>query len=440
MKEIAERAYQAGVIGAGGGGFPTHIKLMGEAEVAIANGAECEPLLAGDSYLMEGAPDLLVKGISLLAKAVGAKQKVLAVKEKNEKGISSLSPFLREEGIDLHILGDYYPAGDEALLVYEITGRIVPEGGIPLDVSAVVNNVETLINLARAYQGKPVVEKLITIAGEVAEPTLVSAPIGTPLKELIEAAGGVTVSSYTIVIGGPLMGRLADEDETIGKRTNGVIVLPEEHPLILLKKARLSVILNRAHSACTQCRDCTDLCPRSLLGHNIKPHLIMRAVSLGLDWDIASVSSALLCSECGICELYACPMGLSPREVIKKVKEELLARGVKRPIIKAELTEARIGERRVPTSRLIRRTGLLSYTERGIKKPPLRVRPSRVRINLAEHIGVPAEPVVKPGDKVELGDLIGKSPEGKPGTSYHASISGLVKKIEDNFIVIEGEG
>jgi Na+-translocating ferredoxin:NAD+ oxidoreductase RnfC subunit len=439
MKEIAEKAYQAGVIGAGGGGFPSHIKLEAEAELAIANGAECEPLLYGDSYLIKTDPELLVLGLSLLGRAVGAKRKVITIKGKNDEAIAAISPFLEREGIELFTLGDYYPAGDEALVVYEVTGRVIPEGGIPLDLSVVVNNVETLINLARAQKGKPVVEKLITVAGEVAEPTLVRAPIGIAIGELIAAAGGATSSPYAIIAGGPLMGKLADDDEPIGKTTNGVIVLPEEHPLVLMRKASLSITLNRAHSACSQCRDCTELCPRFLIGHNLKPHLIMRAVSLGLDWDVASISSALLCSECGLCELYACPMGLYPRRVITEVKKELLAQGIKKVTGKEKLLPPKLNDRKVPLSRLVGRSGLLKYIEKKPKTPPLKVVPSQVKINLAEHTGVPAEPMVKIGDKVATGQLIGRSPEGKPGTSYHASITGVVKRMENGFIVIEGE-
>ncbi len=183
---------KAGVVGAGGGGFPSHIKAAASADVVLANGAECEPLLRADSELMALDPARVVRGLSLIRESVGAKRAVIALKKKNGRAMDAIAGALRDDGgIELMPLANIYPAGDEFLLVFEATGRVVPEGGIPPDVGVVVNNVTTLVQVADAVEGRPVTDRMVSVQGEVRSPGTFVAPIGTSLDGLIEEAGGL---------------------------------------------------------------------------------------------------------------------------------------------------------------------------------------------------------------------------------------------------------
>lgn len=190
-EQIVSAVRNAGVVGAGGGGFPAYVKLQAQVDTIIANGSECEPLLCSDRTMMVERADLLIDGMQVAMQATGAKQGIIGIKGHYEDAIAALKTVLPADGaIKLHLLDNYYPAGDEFLLVYEITGKVIPEGGIPLHVGVVVNNVITLMQVAQAVSGKPVTERTLTLAGEFKEPKIVTVPIGTTYNALIAMAGG----------------------------------------------------------------------------------------------------------------------------------------------------------------------------------------------------------------------------------------------------------
>ena len=155
------------------------------------------------------------------------------------------------------------------------------------------------------FEDSAVNEKLVTVTGEVASPVTLQVPLGTPFSALLEAAGGVTTASPVLLVGGPMMGTLQPDTNTVTKTTNAVIVLPANHPLVLRKQTPISSELKRASSACCQCRTCTDLCPRHLLGHPIEPHKFMRAAANRNFGDTGIFLNAMFCSGCGVCEAYA---------------------------------------------------------------------------------------------------------------------------------------
>jgi len=152
----------AGVVGAGGGDFPAHVKLASKADTIIANGAECEPLLHKDAVLMEEEAVELVRGMLLAKEAVGARDAVIGIKAKKKRAVETVEQACQGTAVRVHLLGDYYPAGDEYDLVYEVTQRLIPPAGIPLQVGAVVNNIETFINIAAAAENRPVTHKMLT--------------------------------------------------------------------------------------------------------------------------------------------------------------------------------------------------------------------------------------------------------------------------------------
>lgn len=432
--KIVAAVKEAGIVGAGGAGFPTHIKVNADADTIIVNGAECEPLLRAHQNIMASESRKLIIGLQTVMLATGARRGYIGLKRKYEEAVAKLQAALQATGakdIEIFFLPDMYPAGDEQVLVHEVTGRIVPEGGIPLHVGVVVANVETLINVAEALEGHPVIEKYVSVTGAVHHPLTVKAPIGMPVGELVELAGGATVDSYAIIDGGPMMGKLISADAVVTKTTGGIIVLPNSHSLVVQKRVPWSVIANRAKAACCNCRGCTDVCPRYLLGHRLEPHRIMQAIGSGQMNEAEVLSMAFLCSECGACETYGCTMGLSPRRVNAELKTRFSKAGMKNPHKgKPETVHLGRENRRIPTKRLLSRLGLDQYDV----KAPLSLEAvvtKDVRLPLSQHIGAPSKPAVEIGTMVKKGDVIAVVPEGAAlGANLHASITGQVYNVD----------
>ncbi len=436
---LSDAIRAAGVVGAGGGGFPTHAKVEGEADTLLANGAECEPLLRSDSAIMRAEPERVIGGLALMRDAVGAERAVLAVKRKNLDGL----PELREaaeaaEGIELFVLDNVYPAGDEFLLVYEATGRVVPEGGLPVDVGVVVNNVTTLAQVADAREGRPVTHRFVTVQGEVKRPVTVWAPVGTQLSVLLDAAGGPTLDEYSVIAGGPMMGRLADITEPTDKTLAGIIVLPNSHHLVSVRKETAGHALKIARAACCQCMACTELCPRALLGHDLQPHRTVRAIQHSMEAsEHAHVTSAYLCCECGMCELFACPLEIRPRRILSELKAELKRRGVENPHRKTGLDPDAVRQyRQIPSARLLQRLGLSRY-DAPAEAAADALSAGRVRLLMRQHIGAAAVPAVEEGDSVLEGDVVGEIPAGALGARVHASVSGDVTRVSASEVVVE---
>ncbi|MEA1939712.1 MAG: 4Fe-4S dicluster domain-containing protein [Candidatus Caldatribacteriota bacterium] len=431
-----------GVVGAGGAGFPTHIKVSNKCDTVIANGVECEPLLSNDKYIIETEGEKIVEGLKAVMQAVGAKKGIIALKEKYYSIAGEIKKTISSnKNISLHFLGDYYPAGDEFLLTYEVTRKIIPEGGIPPDVGCIVNNVETLKNIHAATEGKPVTRRMLTCTGEVKTPGIINAHIGTPFREIIDLCEP-TLEDFVVIVGGPMMGKVESNlDTPVTKTTTGIIVLPRDHPLIYKKTLRIEHIIKQSKSACCQCSYCTDLCPRYLLGHELYPHKIMRQINLGIDIPSEIIQNAFLCSECGLCEVFACPMGLSPRIINQKIKENLLAAGYKPKFSNKENKEIKPREmrefRKVPGSRIKNRLMLSKYDENsGHFKRGIKTNPKLVEILLKQHAGVFSEPIVKIGEQVDEGTLIAEIPKGKLGARIHSSIKGKVTYIDSEKIII----
>ncbi len=319
VQDIAE----AGVVGADGAGFPTHVKLAARADTVLLNAAECEPLLHKDKEVLREYVDGVIEGMAVAMRLVGAGRAVVGIKVKYEDVIALLRAKL-PAGMEVAPLEDAYPAGDEFILVYDVLGRVVPPGGIPLAVGAVVINVETALNVAAAGR-QPVTEKYLSIAGAVAEPVTLRVPLGVTLAACVAAAGGATTPQANYMVGGVMMGNLVeDHDALVDKTTGGVIVLPDEHVVIRRRRQDWQQIVRIGRSACDQCSFCTELCPRWLLGHPIEPHRAMRSLEFNLIGE-ANVIGTAYCCECNLCSLYSCPEDLDPKNVCAQNKRRLAA-------------------------------------------------------------------------------------------------------------------
>ncbi len=451
-QNIVEKVRAAGVVGAGGAGFPTHVKLDAKVDTVIANGVECDPLLQCDQRLMESRAAEMVRGVELAMEATGAVRAVLALKESYRGATAALRRAIGgRQNMGLLLMESRYPAGDEFVLVYEATGRLVPETGLPLHVGCLVQNVQTLFNIARASSDAVVTHRLLTVVGAVARPVTLWAPLGTPIGQVLAWAGGIqpprwserTADDYAVVVGGPMMGKVAASlDQPVTKTTSGLLVLPRDNAVVRYMTRSPTSWVRRGISTCDQCRDCTDLCPRYLLGHNMKPHEVMRAINYGLERPADKVTAAVLCCECRLCEAYACPLELSPMAYYVSIKQALRAQGWVNEVHKRTDFEPHPTReyRLVPTHRLIARLGLTEWEDQVCPLDEAEYRPAKVSIPLRQHIGAAASPVVQVGQQVAVGELIGRIPAGQLGANVHASVDGRVASIDNQVIEIVARG
>lgn len=441
-EELVAAVKAAGVVGAGGAGFPTHVKLAAASEVVIVNGAECEPLLRVDQTLLHSELDVILSGLEAVVKAVGARRAYLALKAKHKALVRQLHRAAQSlPWLEVAPLPDVYPAGDEHVLVYEVLGRIIPPGGIPLDVGAVVLNVETVYNVQKALQGLPVTHTWLTVTGAVESPVTMRVPLGLSMAEIVTYARPlIDGSQMRIIEGGPLMGRIvSDGREPVTKTTKGLIVVPADHKLVRQQEASVAAAVRRVDEVCCQCTMCTDLCPRHLLGHPLEPHRIMRSLAGGIHPERDIMYTALLCSECGVCDTYACFMGLSPRAVNRAIKQHLSGAARKKYQAPASVHRQR-QESLIPTSRLMYRLQLMEW-DREAPLACLPQEPEKVRLALKQHVGVPARCQLAVGDAVHTGDLVAAVPDGALGASLHSSISGTITAIDATGVEIQrGDG
>lgn len=434
---LSDKILEAGVVGAGGAGFPTNIKANSKVEFILANGAECEPLLHKDFELMVNHAPEIVDGMKLMFESTQAEKGYFGVKTKNADAIDAIKPHLEGSKIEMSYLGDFYPSGDEYELVYHATKRLIPPKGLPLDVGCVVNNVETYYNVSNAAKGIPVTEKFICVAGAIKNPSSFFVPVGTKFRDILEFVGGTTTSEYGIFVSGMMMGKLTfDLDEVISKTTAGLIFLPKDHYLIS-RMNRPQESMNRiGKSACDQCSYCTEFCPRYLLGYDVQPHKVMRSLAFTKTGAKVWNQYADLCCSCGLCSLYACPEDLYPREACDQGKDYLKENSIvfeqTKPLKVHPIKEGR----RVPIKQLMKRLNVLNYDKPTpyVNNFPV---PNNVKIMLKQHVGAPATSIVKEGQTVEIGDMIAKIDEGKLGSNIHASINGKVSEITDSAIIIK---
>lgn len=238
-ESIAETIYEAGIVGAGGAGFPTHVKFSGDITggYIIANCVECEPLLKHNvKYIEDNSADFL-RGVKYAMEAAKAKEAIVAIKKKNKNAINAIKKeLINFSNISIHEMEDIYPMGEERAIIHSIFDKWLEPTQLPLDAKCIVLNCETLSNITRAVEErKPVIDKDVTVAGKVKnankEEIFMQVPVGTPIKELIEKSGGIDGEYGEIVLGGPYTGKSGDyENDIVTKTLGGIIVtipLPE---------------------------------------------------------------------------------------------------------------------------------------------------------------------------------------------------------------------
>jgi len=438
LKEIMQNN---GIVGAGGAGFPSYAKLDNRIDIIILNCAECEPLLKVHQQLLALNAVEIVDTLNLIAEIVGAKEVIIATKSGYVKTVESVQEAIEGRNLYAHtkisFLPEIYPAGDEIITIYESTGRIVSPGNLPLSVGVIVYNVETVYNTYRALiENKPVTHKYLTIAGEVKHPKTVRVPIGITFDDVLALAGGATVENPVYIHGGPMTGRVVRGIDVVTKTSNALLVLPQSQYIVQRKSQNIAISVKRAKSVCCQCRRCTDMCPRNAIGYPIEPHAFMKnLINVNID-DIGPSLNTFFCSQCGLCEMYACEQSLSPQTLINECKTQLRNNGIGMPKgIELSKGDNLRKERQISIERLTSRLGLSKYNVSA----PLNLQEvvtKQVKIKLSQHIGAPSVPIVKKGTFVEEGQLIAKAKENSLSVPCHASINGVVLDVNEKYIII----
>lgn len=301
---------EAGVVGMGGATFPTDIKARGgidAVDTLIANGCECEPYITSDDTLLCTYPEMVLRGLMLLRQLHGHPDAVIAIEDNKKDAIRILSQHLKDHpDIRLQVLPTRYPQGAEKQLIRSVTGREVPPGKLPKDVGCGVFNVATVASVYKAvYEGIPAIHRIVTVAGTgVREPKNLIVRIGTPFRDVIEGAGGLSESADKVLAGGPMMG--------IAQETLDVPVVKGTNAVVCLGKAPTTV----AHPTCIRCGQCVMACPMKLL-----PLVLYRQQVTGnlMGLDRYHLTD---CIECGCCS-YVCPGKLPLVERFRAGKQAL---------------------------------------------------------------------------------------------------------------------
>jgi len=319
--EIIQKVHEHGIVGLGGATFPSHVKLSlprgKKARYLLINGAECEPYLTSDHVLMMEKEMEILTGAGIMMKALEADQVIIGIEKNKPDAIKNLTELSTNfSNIRVQPLKVKYPQGGEKMLIKAVLNREVPSGGLPIDVGVVVFNVGTMFAVYEAVQkNKPLFERIVTVTGKsLARPSNYRVRIGTPIANLIEAAGGLPDDTGKVVAGGPMMGKALDKlDVPVTKGTSGIVVIPE-------KEAGRKEIRN-----CIRCSKCIGVCPMG-----IESYLLMALTEKEMI-DRLEDERIFDCMECGSCS-YICPANRPLLDYIRlgKSKVNLLKRKKKK--------------------------------------------------------------------------------------------------------------
>ena len=304
-EEFIEAVKTSGIVGLGGAGFPTVVKLSADVSkinAIVVNGAECEPYITSDTITMIDDASLVAEGIAMLMKYLEVEKTVVGIERNKPLCVKKMSEALKAvEGAEVKVLPSVYPQGGEKVLVYHTLGRVIGEGELPLDQGVIVINCTTLAAIAKYIKtGMPLVEKCITVDGSaVKEPKNVIAPIGTSAKDIFDFCGGFLETPRKILFGGPMMGNAAvDINAPVMKQTNALLAFGEREAAA------------PKSTPCIKCGRCASNCPFGL-----SPHEMSDAYKAD-DCEKLEKLKANLCMECGCCS-YVCP---AKRDLVQRNK------------------------------------------------------------------------------------------------------------------------
>ena len=428
-----------GVVGSGGAGFPSYAKLAEGADTLVINCAECEPLMYTDYTLAKEELSKIAEGAEIIMEYTGIKHAYLAIKSYRAGTLGLTEGQEIGKNVSIKILPNVYPMGDEIVLIYQVTHRVVKPGALPISVGVIVYNAETVYNTrAAVLEGKPVIDKWVTIGGNLPNAYVVKAPIGMKVTDMLDQVGVKIPERNVMFDGGPAMGKIKNPNaSSVIKTTKGIIIVPEDIPAVVHKTRPVQTSLRIASSACCQCTRCTDMCPRHLLGYPLEPHKMVRVALNPAEADPELIKTASMCCGCGVCGVAACCQDISPKEVIAQFKGILAKNKMKYTAGPDEeiVPHADRDFKLLTSQKWKELLGVAKFDKRPIfiEKD---LTANRVVIPMSQHIGAPSVPVVSVGDKVEKGQLIANAGAGLSVPQY-ASISGTVSAVDPTQVTIE---
>ena len=317
LQSFAAAIRASGLVGLGGAGFPTHVKLMpknlDEVTTLLVNGAECEPYITADNRAMLEDTDDIVEGIKLVKKYMNLSTVIIGIEDNKPQAIAKLQAAVADiEGASVKALKAQYPQGGEKVLIYECTGKIVPEGKLPSDVGCVVMNVSSIAFVAKYMRtGMPLITKRLTVDGDaIAEPKNVEVAIGTSFSDVIDFCGGFKTEPKKIIMGGPMMG--------FAVPTINYPVLKNNNAILAFSTAKTAEA-EKPETPCIRCARCVNACPFSLM-----PAAIEKAYKAG-NVDALKALKVNLCMECGCCA-YVCPAKRNLVSVNRLAKKMIVER------------------------------------------------------------------------------------------------------------------
>jgi electron transport complex protein RnfC len=313
-EEIRTIVKEAGVVGLGGAGFPTHVKLTPKDEskidTIIVNGAECEPYLTSDYRMMLEEPESIIKGLNIILQLFDNAKGVIGIESNKPEAIKLMTELVKDEPrITVCPLQTKYPQGGERTLIYAVTGRKINSTMLPADAGCMVDNVDTVISIYNAVaKGIPLIRRIITVTGDaITNPQNYNVRIGTNYSELIEASGGFNTEPEKVISGGPMMGQaLFNFNIPVTKTSSALTCMTNDE------------VAGNAPSACIRCGRCVKVCPG-----NIVPQMLMEAAERS-DMERFVKLNGMECCECGCCA-YICPARRPLTQAFKEMRKEVAA-------------------------------------------------------------------------------------------------------------------
>ena len=436
LKSILQKC---GVVGAGGAGFPSYGKLTDGADLLVINCIECEPLMYTDYELVREKLPEIVQGAQLVMEHTNIKHAVLAIKAYRAMTLGLADNQELAPGIHVKTVPNIYPMGDEINLIYQVTGRLIKPGNLPISQGVIVYNGETVYNIRNAvHENMPVITKWLTIGGDIPKAYTVKVPVGMRISDVLKAVNVTVPPNYVMFDGGPSMGIIKNPaSDVVVKTTKALLIVPDNIPAVVQKQRTVEQNLRLAASTCCSCTRCTDLCPRHLLGYPLEPHKLIRAGLYPAQETPELIRTASLCCSCDICGTFSCCQGISPMMVIKEYKKILAQKGMK--YVAAPGQEFYPSDHRDSSMLVSQKWKEVLGVAKFDKHPtyiPKDLTADKVEIRMRQHIGVPSVPCVAVGDKVEVGQMIATAGPGLSVPQY-ASITGSVTFVDENKIIIE---
>lgn len=437
LSELKERVAAAGIIGAGGAGFPTAVKIAEGADTLLINASECEPLLFTDYHLVRRHMNEILAGAEAVMAAAGIPNGYIAIKKHNVERLGLQPGQEVVPHIRVAMLPNAYPIGDEVILTYQVLRRVVRPGALPLSAGVLIFNAETMYNVHRAIdENAPVTEKWLTVAGKVQNHVTLRVPVGMNVAELLRATGNTVPDGCVVIDGGPAMGSIIDPEHSfVKKTTKGILVLPEDIPAVASKLTPNRAVNVHASSNCCQCTMCTDLCPRALIGYPLHPHKIVRTSMEMVEEMPELFTEAQLCSGCGVCEMTSCCQGISPARVYAQVKGILAKNKLRYQAVSDPEPDPERDYRILPSGRFKSRIGVAEFDQMTELNEGREPEPGTLTLLLKQHAGAPAAPLVRAGGEVSAGQLIAQA-SGAISANIHAPRSGVVQSVAPDRIVL----